>query len=74
MVIVEVALPFAGGITEVGLKLTVTPEGTFEADKLTLLLKPLIDMTITVVLVDFPGFMVCVEGMMLTLKSVTVKE
>lgn len=55
-------VPFGGGVTEVWEKATVTPAGTPEAVRLTGLLKPLIDVMVTVELPTPPAGMVKVVG------------
>ena len=54
MVIVDVVCDPGATVTELGLKLTVTPDGAPEAEKLTTMeeLEPLIDVTVTVAVVD----------------------
>ena len=48
MVSAEVADPFAGGVTEVGLKEQLAPDGQFVTESITGLLYPAVDVIVTV--------------------------
>jgi hypothetical protein len=54
IVIVELALPFAGGVTDEGLKLAVAPEGKPDADSEIVLLKLFREITVTVAVAELP--------------------
>jgi hypothetical protein len=60
---IEVAVCPAGGITTVGLKDGVTPEGQFDMLNVTAELKLLIESTLTVVVLDSPWAIVKVVGL-----------
>ena len=72
-VIVEVTVPLAGGITGFGLKLAVAPGGRPEADSVTEELKPLIEETVTVTLVEPLAVTDSEVGLTLMLKSCCTK-
>ena len=54
MVKVEVAVASAGGVTEVGSKVAVTPVGNPEIERLTAELKPFKEVTVTVAVSELP--------------------
>ena len=68
---VSVRVPVA--LTEAGLNAAVTPDGCPEALRLTVPVKPLMPVTVTVVLPEPPGARVTVAGLTDSEKSVTVK-
>lgn len=55
IVSVEVTVPFAGGVAGFGLKVTVTPDGRPDAVKLTGLLNPFCDVSVTVDVSENPA-------------------
>jgi hypothetical protein len=69
---VLLAEPLAGGVTELGEKLPVTPAGWPEQLSVVALLKLPSDCTVAVLVPLWPWVTLNVEGLQLTLKSVTV--
>ena len=69
IVIVDVVLPFDGGVTELGEKEAETPAGRPEAVRATAELKPFVLVTVTVLLPAWPGFSVSEAGEADTEKS-----
>src|SRR5436190_23248667 len=64
-----VAVPSGGGVTGFGAKAQVTPEGWPLQLRLTALLKPVVDVTVAVLVPLPPAGIVSVAGLRLTLKS-----
>ena len=62
-------LPFAGGVTEAGLKLHDVPAGRFAQERVTALAKPLMELTVQVVPPLLPCWMVRLDGVHERLKS-----
>jgi len=52
---VEVSVPSAGGVTEVGLRVAVTPLGAPETERLTAEWKPFSEVTVMVDVSELPG-------------------
>jgi hypothetical protein len=71
---VEVAVPFAAGVTDAGEReqTTVAFTGAIAQESATAELKPFKDVTVTVDVPGFPDITVAVAGEALTLKSFTV--
>lgn len=59
----------AGGVIVFGEKLTATPEGWPLDDRVTEEVKPFIEVTATVAVVELPALMLTLEGDTLMLKS-----
>lgn len=70
---VEVADEPAPTVTLLELKLTETPEGTFEAERLTVIdeAEPVVDVTSTVAVFEAPLYMLSLWGMTDIEKSLT---
>src|SRR5687768_7495800 len=69
MVRVVLAVPFAGGVTEAGLYEQLAPEGRLAQPRVTALLKPLVEVTVQVVLLLEPWVTVTLDGLQLIEKS-----
>jgi predicted ThiF/HesA family dinucleotide-utilizing enzyme len=59
----ELIDPFAGGVTEVGMKEQVAPDGQFVTKSVTALLYPAVDVTVVVELAGLPCVIVTEDGL-----------
>jgi hypothetical protein len=60
----ELIDPFAGGVSEAGLKEQVAPDGQFVTDSDTALLYPAVDATVVVELTALPSVIVAEDGLL----------